>query len=157
MKHAVTIYASPAVIVLHPNLRSSINIGHNDPPPGSTAAAPASVGHNGVLPPENLLTNMSFLDSFRRRKGTAQADPVITDDRSEVSDGSLHYVAEKAGNDSGLSYQEASGAPVEAQSPLGYEVGAVTIIFLNVSKMIGTGVFSTRGFHGPFQSFPSLY
>jgi hypothetical protein len=68
----------------------------------------------------------------------------LSGDESEISDGSLHYVAEKAGNDSGTSYQEAAGAPVEKNSPLGYSVGPVTIIFLNVSKMIGTGVYSTR-------------
>jgi hypothetical protein len=62
----------------------------------------------------------------------------------EVSDGSLHYVVEKGGNDSPASYQEATGAPVEVNSPLGYTVGPVTIIFLNISKMIGTGVYSTR-------------
>lgn len=63
---------------------------------------------------------------------------------AEVSDGSLKYTLEKGGNDSQPSYQEASGAPVEQHSPLGYTVGPVTIVFLNVSKMIGTGVYSTR-------------
>lgn len=63
---------------------------------------------------------------------------------AEISDGSLKYTLEKGGNDSLPSYQEASGAPVESHSPLGYSVGPVTIIFLNVSKMIGTGVYSTR-------------
>jgi hypothetical protein len=62
----------------------------------------------------------------------------------EISEGNLKYVVEKGGNDSPASYQEASGAPVEVTSPLGYAVGPVTIIFLNISKMIGTGVFSTR-------------
>ncbi|KDQ17199.1 hypothetical protein BOTBODRAFT_30010 [Botryobasidium botryosum FD-172 SS1] len=37
------------------------------------------------------------------------------------------------------------GAPVEVISPLGYEVGFVSGFFLNVSEMIGTGVFSTPG------------
>lgn len=55
----------------------------------------------------------------------------------------MHYVAEKAGNDSGTTYQEATGAPVEINSPLGYNVGPVTIICLNVSMMIGTGIYST--------------
>ncbi|KAK4110176.1 hypothetical protein N656DRAFT_714456 [Canariomyces notabilis] len=64
-------------------------------------------------------------------------------DSAEVTDGSLKYTLEKGGNDSKPSYQEASGAPVESVSPLGYSVGPVTIIFLNVSKMIGTGVYST--------------
>jgi hypothetical protein len=62
----------------------------------------------------------------------------------EISKGNLKYVVERGGNDSPPSYQEASGAPVEVTSPLGYAVGPVTIIFLNISKMIGTGVFSTR-------------
>lgn len=65
-------------------------------------------------------------------------------DDAEVSDGSLKYTLEQSGNGSLPSYQEASGAPVETNSPLGYSVGPVTIVFLNISKMIGTGVYSTR-------------
>ena len=41
-------------------------------------------------------------------------------------------------------YQDANGAPVEQISPLGYHVGWYGILFLNVSQMVGTGVFSTR-------------
>lgn len=41
-------------------------------------------------------------------------------------------------------YQDANGAPVEQVSPLGYHVGYAGILFLNVSQMVGTGVFSTR-------------
>lgn len=62
----------------------------------------------------------------------------------EIQDGNLKYVVEKGGNDSLPSYQEASGAPVEVNSPLGYTVGPITIVFLNISKMVGTGVYSTR-------------
>jgi hypothetical protein len=40
--------------------------------------------------------------------------------------------------------QDGYGAPVEQISPLGYHVGWFGILFLNVSMMIGTGVFSTR-------------
>ncbi|KAG5720621.1 hypothetical protein E4T56_gene4549 [Termitomyces sp. T112] len=46
------------------------------------------------------------------------------------------------------SYEDAgvtTGAPVETVSPLGYYVDSVTVIFLNISTMIGTGVFSTPG------------
>ncbi|KAF8150647.1 high affinity methionine permease [Crassisporium funariophilum] len=46
------------------------------------------------------------------------------------------------------SYEDAavtSGAPTEKISPLGYHVDWISVIFLNVSKMIGTGVFSTPG------------
>lgn len=75
---------------------------------------------------------------------TTQDAPALTRVNSaEVSDGSLKYTLEKGGNDSQPSYQEATGAPVESRSPLGYSVGPITIIFLNVSKMIGTGVYST--------------
>ncbi|KAF2023273.1 amino acid transporter-like protein [Setomelanomma holmii] len=42
-------------------------------------------------------------------------------------------------------YQDANGAPVEQVSPLGYHVGWAGILFLNVSQMVGTGVFSTPG------------
>lgn len=88
--------------------------------------------------------------SFLRRPFTHRDPAEDVDDRSgnesDVTDGSLHYVVEKAGNGSGPSYQEATGAPVETSSPLGYAVGPVTIVFLNVSKMIGTGVYSTRKF-----------
>lgn len=61
-----------------------------------------------------------------------------------IADGDLKYAIEQSGNGSGPTYQEASGAPVETHSPLGYAVGPITIMFLNISKMIGTGVYSTR-------------
>jgi hypothetical protein len=60
--------------------------------------------------------------------------------------GDLEFTTEYGGNGSPPSYQEASGAPVERDSPLGYNVGWFTIIFLNVGQMIGTGVFSTRAY-----------
>lgn len=61
-----------------------------------------------------------------------------------LTEGSLEYTVARGGNDSLPSYQEASGAPVETNSPLGYFVGPVTVVFLNISMMIGTGVYSTR-------------
>ncbi|KAI0818091.1 high-affinity methionine permease [Xylaria sp. FL0064] len=66
-------------------------------------------------------------------------------DLDVVHDGELTYTVVKANNDSGVTYQEAVGAPVESQSPLGYHVGWATIIFLNINQMIGTGIFSTPG------------
>ncbi|KAG5651152.1 hypothetical protein H0H81_009667 [Sphagnurus paluster] len=56
---------------------------------------------------------------------------------------------EIASTESLPSYEEAAvttGAPVEKVSPLGYHVDSITVVFLNISKMIGTGVFSTRGY-----------
>jgi hypothetical protein len=62
--------------------------------------------------------------------------------QEELTDGSLKYTLEKGGNDSRPAYQEVTGAPVERDSPFGYSVGPATIIFLNISKMIGTGIYS---------------
>ncbi|KAK8096065.1 hypothetical protein PG999_014087, partial [Apiospora kogelbergensis] len=66
-------------------------------------------------------------------------------DVSVVQDGDLTYTKVQGGNGSAATYQEAVGAPVEHRSPLGYHVGWLTVIFLNVNQMIGTGIFSTPG------------
>ncbi|KAI1267924.1 high-affinity methionine permease [Xylariaceae sp. FL1019] len=77
--------------------------------------------------------------------------PVAADSHSSstnlsvIHDGNFAYTATKAGNGSKAAYQEVNGAPVESQSPLGYHVGWVGVIFLNVNQMIGTGIFSTPG------------
>ena len=88
------------------------------------------------------------MSSLIHRFGLKSAPRVTEEDLGttgeEVADGNLTYIGAKAANDSPVSYQEASGAPVEANSPLGLNVGSVTIVFLNLSKMIGTGIFSTR-------------
>ncbi|KAF9565391.1 high affinity methionine permease [Agrocybe pediades] len=58
------------------------------------------------------------------------------------------YVVQTTSEDDLPSYEEAAvtaGAPTEKISPLGYHVDWVSVIFLNVSKMIGTGVFTTPG------------
>ncbi|KAH8200353.1 hypothetical protein TruAng_005506 [Truncatella angustata] len=81
-----------------------------------------------------------FRRPFSQRTTTTEVEGR---DEAEISDGSLDFVAEKGGNDSGVSYQEASGAPVESQSPMGYHANTLFLIFLNIGKMIGTGVFST--------------
>ncbi|EXJ87337.1 hypothetical protein A1O3_04296 [Capronia epimyces CBS 606.96] len=66
-----------------------------------------------------------------------------------IGAGEFKYTIEQGGNGSGPSYQEVSGAPVETDSPLGYSVGSITILFLNISMMIGTGVYSTRKYIWP--------
>lgn len=58
----------------------------------------------------------------------------------QVVYGDQKYVGEQGDNTDVVAYQEASGAPVETHSPLGYNVGPVTIVFLNLSKMVGTGI-----------------
>ena len=63
---------------------------------------------------------------------------------SVIRDGDLAFTRVKGGNGAEATYQEAIGAPVESNSPLGYHVGWATILFLNINQMIGTGIFSTR-------------
>ncbi|KAI0514855.1 high-affinity methionine permease [Xylaria bambusicola] len=75
----------------------------------------------------------------------ASTDTDRASDLQVIHDGELTYTVVKANNGSGVTYQEAVGAPVESNSPLGYHVGWVTVIFLNVNHMIGTGIFSTPG------------
>jgi hypothetical protein len=86
--------------------------------------------------------------SFRSRTRDGEGSPVNKAapqvNEVEIADVNLQFVVEKAENESPASYQDASGAPVEVHSPLGYAVGPFTIVFLNISRMIGTGVYSTR-------------
>ncbi|KAG9499519.1 hypothetical protein J7337_007975 [Fusarium musae] len=89
---------------------------------------------------------MGFSNFFESQKTTAtvSSDPEASDSEpSVIHDGGLAYTRVKGGNGSKPSYQEAVGAPVESHSPLGYNVGWLTVIFLNVNMMIGTGIFST--------------
>jgi hypothetical protein len=79
------------------------------------------------------------------REVAASTTPdAASSDFEVIHDGDLTYTTAKAQNGSGVTYQEAVGAPVESKSPLGYNVGWATVIFLNVNQMIGTGIFSTR-------------
>lgn len=71
----------------------------------------------------------------------SQDDNKFVDEKQEIT-------VATASNDSLPSYEEAAvttGAPTEKISPLGYHVDWVSVVFLNVGKMIGTGVFSTPG------------
>ncbi|EAU85304.1 high affinity methionine permease [Coprinopsis cinerea okayama7 len=69
-----------------------------------------------------------------------------TDEKRDYSD--EKGVVSTVSSDSLPSYEDAAvttGAPTEKVSPLGYHVDAISVIFLNISKMIGTGVFTTPG------------
>lgn len=90
-------------------------------------------------------SKMGFF-AFRSKASNAQVSQYEAPSEDTISNGNgLHYTTDAGGNTSIPTYQEASGAPVEVISPLGYEVGLVTLVFMNVSKMVGTGIFSTRG------------
>lgn len=75
----------------------------------------------------------------------ASTSPYASDSEpSVIKAGDAVYARAQGGNGSLPSYQDVLGAPVERDSPLGYHVGWVTVIFLNINQMIGTGIFSTR-------------
>ena len=88
-----------------------------------------------------VFSRFSRWASSRQKEATASGNDVQAE---FVSDGEYKYTVGLGGNNSGPSYQEVSGAPVESNSPLGYSVGSITILFLNISMMIGTGIYSTR-------------
>lgn len=81
---------------------------------------------------------LSKLFSSDQKPGVeVSVDPDGSDsDVQVIHDGDLAYTRAKGGNGSKPSYQEAVGAPVESNSPLGYKVGWLTVIFLNVNMMI---------------------
>ncbi|KAM0330169.1 hypothetical protein ACHAQA_004342 [Verticillium albo-atrum] len=88
---------------------------------------------------------MGFLSRLKPQT-TGQVAPDSRDysdsEASVIRDGNLAYFRQTAGNGA-TGYQEAVGAPVETKSPLGYHVNWLTIIFLNLNHMVGTGIFST--------------
>lgn len=81
----------------------------------------------------------------------SSSNDVVSSHEIVSTAGDLKFVVEQGGNGSQPSYQEVSGAPVEANSSLGYAVGPVTIVLINISKMIGTGVYSTRTYSYPLE------
>ena len=88
---------------------------------------------------------MGLLSKIGPQTTTSQVAPESTNSDGSLSvihDGKLAYVHQTAGNGAS-GYQEAVGAPVETHSPLGYHVNWLTVIFLNVNHMVGTGIFST--------------
>jgi hypothetical protein len=74
----------------------------------------------------------------------AHLNAMSADNETDVTYGTLQYVAAEGGNNSGVSYQEASGAPVEFKSPLGYHADSLFLVFLSIGHLIGVGVFATR-------------
>jgi hypothetical protein len=79
-----------------------------------------------------------------RRQEKAQVAVHDNSSNEDIQDGDLQYTRDVGKNGTAATYQEASGAPVEIDSPLGYQINWFTVIFLNVGQMVGTGVFSTR-------------
>lgn len=87
---------------------------------------------------------MSALQHDQDDKYVAERVTSPSWDSNNLKQGNLHFIAGQGANGGLPTYQEASGAPIESDSPLGYKVRWFTIIFLNIGQMVGTGVFSTR-------------
>lgn len=85
---------------------------------------------------------MGWRQSFSKRP--AAISTVAEGQSEETLTAGGKYIGEIGGNNAPPTYQDASGAPVESKSPLGYSVGPVTITLLNVTMMIGAGIYSTR-------------
>lgn len=85
---------------------------------------------------------MAWWRPFGRRP--AMPNTVVEGQTEQVSTAGGKYISEAGGNNAPPTYQDASGAPVEDKSPLGYSVGPVTITLLNITMMIGAGIYSTR-------------
>ncbi|OXG18472.1 high-affinity methionine permease [Cryptococcus neoformans Tu259-1] len=58
------------------------------------------------------------------------------------SSGHGSFVGEQGGNGAQVTIQDVWGAPVEGKNPLGYSVGWWSALFLNITMLIGTGIFS---------------
>ncbi|KAH7028641.1 high-affinity methionine permease [Macrophomina phaseolina] len=84
---------------------------------------------------------MAWRQPFGDRAGSQEA--VVEGQRDKISAGGAHFIGERGGNDAPATYQHASGAPIENNSPLGYSVGPTTITLLNITMMIGAGIYST--------------
>ncbi|KAJ5836392.1 hypothetical protein N7447_002418 [Penicillium robsamsonii] len=79
----------------------------------------------------------------RSSKRPAVLSTAVEGQIGHVSVAGGKYIGETGGNNAATTYQDASGAPVESDSPLGYSVGPVTITLLNITMMIGAGIYST--------------
>lgn len=93
---------------------------------------------------------MSRQDSPSEEKGSDILSPITSGHYVNVGhpqfvlEGDLTFVGEQGGNGVQATYQDVYGAPVETVNPLGYEVGWWSALFLNITMLIGTGIFSFR-------------
>ena len=80
----------------------------------------------------------------KEKASNAVAHSASGSDDYAIREGSAEYTAAEGLNSSTVTYQDASGAPVETTSPLGYSVDVIVGFCLNINQMVGTGIFSTR-------------
>lgn len=82
--------------------------------------------------------------STRTSVNLVKSEPLLDDKPLFIIQKNVAFVGEQGGNGAAATYQHVTGAPVETHSPLGYHVGFWTAVGLNVTMLIGTGIFSTR-------------
>ncbi|CAG8399036.1 unnamed protein product [Penicillium salamii] len=75
--------------------------------------------------------------------GSVETQQVAVSDERIIKDSGITFTAAEGFNSTAVTYQDAAGAPVETNSPLGYSVSFWTSLCLNINQMIGTGIFST--------------
>ncbi|CAG8275050.1 unnamed protein product [Penicillium salamii] len=84
------------------------------------------------------------LEHQNEKGGEVETQQVAAFDERIIKDSGTTFTAAEGFNSTAVTYQDAAGAPVETNSPLGYSVSFWTSLCLNINQMIGTGIFSTR-------------
>ncbi|CAG8375616.1 unnamed protein product [Penicillium salamii] len=84
------------------------------------------------------------LEHQNEKGGEVETQQVAAFDERIIKDSGITFTAAEGFNSTAVTYQDAAGAPVETNSPLGYSVSFWTSLCLNINQMIGTGIFSTR-------------
>lgn len=79
-----------------------------------------------------------------QEKGNEVKVSTANNSTESIQDGDIHYSVTETANAGTATYQDARGAPVEVESPLGYSVDSWVSLCLNINQMVGTGIFSTR-------------
>lgn len=95
------------------------------------------------------------LEHQNEKGGEVETQQVAAFDERIIKDSGTTFTAAEGFNSTAVTYQDAAGAPVETNSPLGYSVSFWTSLCLNINQMIGTGIFSTRKFQ-PLNIHPKL-
>ncbi|KAJ5901476.1 amino acid transporter [Penicillium taxi] len=85
------------------------------------------------------------LDYEEGKRPSANIQPSSATESAEsiIDNGGSKFTVTVGMNSTNATYQDASGAPIETDSPLGYSISTWTSLCLNVNQMIGTGIFST--------------
>lgn len=98
----------------------------------------------GLFSEPGLFQQLSMSDWDDKEKTANVAAQPASESEETIVHGDVKYTAAEGLNSTSVTFQDASGAPVETSSPLGYSVSYLAAMCLNINQMIGTGIFSTR-------------